>query len=104
MMIMIVLLMLGCSPAPQEFDREAFEDKWWEFPQYPVCFNFHGTGDVLLYENRISNEGPWYYCEPNYYEFKDGQELVQVTVEDECWKIEGYSELASFIVCECTLR
>ena len=101
-MILFFFLGLACTSEYNSFIREDFENKWWEFPEYPVCFNFHESGEVLLFEEKISEEGPWYYCEPNQYEFN--QELITTTAEDECWIIEGYSMMNSFTACECTLR
>ena len=104
-MVGVLLLMLsGCSLITPEFDRAKFENEWWELAEYPVCFNFHESGDVLLYEENISNEGSWHYCEPNIYEFDEGQEIITVEPEEECWAVKGYSRRASFVACECTLR
>tara|TARA_Y100000310_G_C20432479_1_gene692126 strand:+ start:94 stop:405 length:312 start_codon:yes stop_codon:yes gene_type:complete len=103
-MILFLFLAIACTQLPDEFIKEDFENIWWEFPEYPICFNFHESGDLLLFDDRISSEGSWYYCEPNEYEFNESQELITVIAEDECWMIEGYSAVRSFIACECTLR
>jgi hypothetical protein len=103
-MIFFLLAILSCSEVNNEFDRANFENIWWEFPEYPLCFNFHESGDVLLFEERISSEGLWIYHDPSQYEFLNGEELITVIQEEECWLIEDYSQLSSFVACECTLR
>ena len=44
-----VWIFLSCEEN-NSFPREEFENEWWEVQAYPICFNFHETGDLLLYE------------------------------------------------------
>ena len=94
-----LLLSLGCADPP--FDRKAFENEWWEVQEYPVCFNFHETGDFLIYTNRINNYGEWEFVEPNGYSAED--KTVYVTADEQCWKIEEYTKNKIIVACECTI-
>ena len=107
------IFLLSCVEFSQPFERDKFENKWWEVQEYSVCFNFHGSGDLLSYQDqelekgeggRFVDEGEWIFYEPNEYEFLEGDELISVTSNNDCWIIEGYSKLSPFTVCECTLR
>jgi hypothetical protein len=93
--------MFACAP-DEPFDREGFENKWWGIQQYPICFNFHFYEDpeLLTYEGRIENRGPWEFVEPNQYEVAD--EKFTITANDDCWKVDGYKAY-NVDACECTL-
>lgn len=99
-----LFLSLSCAHEPTGFDRSKFENYWWGFEQFPVCFNFHETGDLLIYETRIRSEGPWDYCEPNQYTFLNGEEIITVHEDEECWEINGLSLASSLTACECIQR
>ena len=92
-------MLYGCLSA-SEFQPNIFEDQWWEIQEYPVCFNFHRTGDLLIYEDYIINEGRWGFEEPNIYYVED--EEIKVYYEEECWEIRGYRNL-NLTACECLL-
>jgi hypothetical protein len=97
---LVVMLGLFSCYEQTAFNREAFENKWWETNVYPVCFNLHESGDLLLYEESIRSEGSWAFCEPN--EYFVGDNSFAVTEEEECWKIKGLKQ--DLVACECTLR
>jgi len=94
-----IWIFLSCEEN-NSFPREEFENEWWEVQSYPICFNFHETGDLLLYENSIQNEGAWAFCEPN--EYFVGDYSFIVTKDEECWEVKGLDQ--NLTACECTLR
>ena len=94
-----IWIFLSCGEE-ESFPREDFEDHWWEIDAYPICFNFHNTGELLLYEERINSVGEWDFCEPNEYTVDD--ETIAVTIAEDCWRITGLDQ--DLTACECTLR
>ena len=86
----------------EELDREKFENKWWEFQRYPLCFNVHESGDLLIYEGKVRSEGAWSFEEPNSYIVQDGAFDVK-DAGDNCWDIYLHSKGMSDTACECTL-
>jgi len=99
MLIGLFLFLTACL-SPAGFDPFVFENSWWELQEYPACFNFHETGSFLVYENYITNEGPWYFEEPNAYYIQDEQ--LEVFYKEECWEIRGYKNL-NLTACECVI-
>ena len=106
--LLLLGVLLSCSPQPDPlFNREAFENKWWEIDSwgYNICFMAHEEEELFIYEE-INDEwgiywgGPFVYEEPGIYHIQD--ETLIVTQKDECWKIAGYG-LLSYEVCDCTL-
>jgi len=102
------IFLLSCVEFSQPFDRIAFENKWWEVQEYPVCFNFHKSGDLLSYQQqeivegewiRFVDEGEWVFYEPN--EYTVLEKSVFIYQEEECWGIEGYFENKTITACEC---
>ena len=98
--------MIACSSGDDSarLDRDAFENEWWGTEEFPICFNFHETGDVLIYEERIRSEGSWEFCNPNEYIFAGGTEVIEVIAVEECWEIVGYSKKKTFLACACLER
>ena len=95
----VMAMILTCT-VDASIDTERFENHWWEIQEYPICFNFHETGSLLVYEEFIVNEGPWEFTEPNQYSVFD--ETIEVYSVDECWKLKGYKNL-NLSACECEI-
>jgi len=104
-----VAFLLSCVEPSQSFEREGFENEWWEVQEYSVCFNFHESGDLLSYQQqdiigdrwgRFVDEGEWTFYEPNEYSVLD--KSIFIYEEEECWKIEEYFENKPITACECT--
>lgn len=102
--------LISCERSDGSFDRDRFENRWWQLEEYPICFNFHESGDLLSYQEqhiqegqwrRFIDEGEWVFCEPNEYTVAD--ETVSVFEADECWEIEGYFDNKIITACECTI-
>ena len=102
----LLILVLACSgnTDPPPLDRASFENAWWGTEKFSLCFNFHESGNVLIYEYQIRDEGPWQFYDPNKYIFAGSTETITVEQNEECWKITGYSRKNSFIACECLER
>jgi hypothetical protein len=98
---LIFLALVSCNNAP--LDRERFENTWWEFERFPLCFNVHESGDLLTYEDKIRSEGEWCFVEPNSYVVKDDMFDVK-EIGENCWDIFLHSKGISDTACECTLR
>ena len=103
------IFLLSCVEFSQPFERNSFENEWWEVQEYSVCFNFHESGDLLSYQNqdirdgqwgRFVYEGEWTFIEPNEYSVLD--KSIFIYEEEECWKIEEYFENKAITACECT--
>ena len=108
MRIFLLVLFLSCSPTTDviSFDRSAFENEWWEINEYgyQAGFNFHESGDLLMYEERIYTLGPFLFEEPNVYHSLEYDEYSFLIYEnDDCWKVEGYKDY-TLDACVCTLR
>ena len=110
MKYLLFLVLLSCAEASLSFDREAFENEWWEIQEYSVCFNFHESGDLLSYQQqevgegewrRFVDEGEWAFYEPNEYSVLD--KSVFIHEKEECWDIEGYFDNRIITACECTI-
>ena len=97
--LIAMLVLLSCREK-DTFSREAFENEWWEIGVYPICFNLHESGDLLLYEESIRSEGAWTFCEPN--EYFVGDYSFTVNVDEDCWQISGLDQ--DLVACECTLQ
>tara|TARA_B100000949_G_scaffold183294_1_gene164821 strand:+ start:529 stop:840 length:312 start_codon:yes stop_codon:yes gene_type:complete len=95
------LMLTSCNEAI--LDREKFENTWWEFEQFPICFNVHESGDLLIFEDRIRSEGEWSFANPNSYIVQDDMFDVR-EIEENCWDIFLHSKGLSDTACECTLR
>jgi len=104
------IFLLSCVDFSQSFERDEFENKWWEVQEYSVCFNFHESGDLLSYQQqeleagewgRFIDEGEWIFYEPNEYSVLD--ESVFIYKKEECWEIEGYFENKNITACECVM-
>ena len=100
-MYLLLALLAACLPNP--FDRDKFENVWWELQDYPVCFNMHGDGDLLTYEDRIQSLGPWDYMDNGKYYIENEDVTLTVMPNIDCWTITGYM-YRNIIACECTLR
>jgi len=107
---LLLFTLLSCVESTDSFDREAFENTWWQMQEYPVCFNFHESGDLLSYEDqdleegqwgRFVDEGEWTFCEPNEYSVAD--KTVFIFEAEDCWEIEGYYDNRIITACECTI-
>jgi len=110
MKYLIFSILLSCAEASQAFDREDFENTWWELQEYPVCFNFHESGDLLSYQDqhieegqwgRFVDEGEWTFCDPNKYSVAD--KTVFIFEAEGCWEIEGYYDNRIITACACTI-
>jgi len=95
----LIVLLAACLPNP--FDREKFEDTWWELQDYPICFNMHKDGDLLTYEDQIQSLGPWDYIDHGKYKVEGITLTVMPNID--CWTISGYM-YSNMIACACTLR
>ena len=100
MFFTIFLALLSCA---EGLDRERFENEWWGFQKYPLCFNAHESGSLLVYEDKIRSEGAWIFEEPNSYIVNDDMFDVKEEGSD-CWDIYLHSKAMSDTACECTLR
>ena len=105
-----VLFLLSCVESAPSFDNESFENQWWEIQGYPLCFNFHESGDLLSYQEQaleaghwghFVDEGEWIFDEPNKYSVLDKSIFVYKT--EECWELEEYFDNKIIMACECTL-
>jgi len=110
MRYMLVFTLYSCSQSTPLFNREQFEDKWWQLEEYSICFNFHESGDLLSYQEqsveenqwrRFIDEGEWVFCEPNEYSVAD--ETIFVFEDGDCWEIEGYYNNRNITACECAI-
>ena len=104
------LFLLSCVEFADPFDREKFENQWWEIQGYSLCFNFHESGDLLSYQDQILeegewgqfvDEGEWTFHIPNEYSVID--KSIFVYEIEECWEIEEYFDNKIITACECTL-
>ena len=100
MFFIILSTLLSCADS---LDRERFENEWWQFQSYPLCFNVHESGDLLIYEGKIRSEGLWPFEEPNSYIVEGDMFDVKEEGAD-CWNIYLHSKAMSDTACECTLR
>jgi hypothetical protein len=100
-MYILLVLLTACLPNP--FNRDKFENAWWELQEYPICFNIHKTGDLLTYEGHIQNLGPWDYKDNGEYYIEDEDVTLTVMPYINCWTITGYMYY-NVTACECTLR
>ena len=109
---LLILTLLSCTVPADSFDKERFENTWWEIQEYPVCFNFHESGDLLSYKDQtleegqwgqFIDEGEWTFYEPNEYSVED--KTVFIFETEECWEIEGYFDNDNRIItaCDCTI-
>jgi len=73
---------------------------WWEIQEYPICFNFHESGELLIYEEVITSHGEWEFCAPNEYLVQDFTFIINEY--EECWEITGYMDQV-LTACECTI-
>ena len=105
-----VLFLLSCVEFAPVFQREEFENKWWETQDYPLCFNFHESGDLLSYQEQafeegqwrqFIDEGEWNFHIPNEYSVLD--KSIFIYENENCWDIEEYFDNRIVIACECTL-
>jgi len=108
MKYLLAISLLSCANIPQPFERDEFENKWWEVQEYSVCFNFHESGDLLSYQDQelekgewgqFIDEGEWVFSEPNEYSVLD--KSVFIYKKEECWEIEEYFENRIITACEC---
>ena len=104
------LILLSCTESTASFDREGFENEWWQLQEYPICFNFHESGDLLSYEEQILeegqwgqfiDEGKWIFCEPNEYAVED--KTILIFESEDCWEIEGYYDNRIITACSCAI-
>jgi hypothetical protein len=110
MKYLLIFTLLSCVKPTNSFDREDFENTWWQMQEYPICFNFHESGDLLSYEDqvleedqwgRFIDEGKWIFYEPNEYSVED--QTVFIFKTEDCWEIEGYYDNKIITACECTI-
>ena len=107
-----LLLLLSCVPSldDQAFNREKFEDEWWEIQTlgYNICFLVRHDGIVETFDPDygISISGDWTYHEPGTYvvesQYTNNPKTLTVKERNGCWNITGYSVLV-VNACECTL-
>jgi len=106
----LVLFLLSCVEFAPSIDNKVFENQWWEIQEYPLCFNFHESGDLLSYQEQILeegqwgrfvDEGAWTFYEPNEYSVLDRS--IFIYENEECWEIEEYFDNRIITACECTL-
>ena len=106
----LCFFLLSCVEFAPPFEREKFEDEWWEIQEYPVCFNFHESGTLFSYQpqviedrewRRLIDEGQWEYHIPNEYSVLD--KSIFVYENEDCWEIEEYYDNKVIKACECTL-
>jgi len=102
MFLLLILTFLGCGNDVL-FDREAFEGVWWEFVRYPLCFNIHDSGELLIYEHSITTAGPWEFIEPNTYTTAD-YSFEATATEGGCWDIILHNPRMTSLACSCVLR
>ena len=104
------LFLLSCVEFAPSFEREDFENTWWEIQGYSLCFNFHESGDLLSYQDQILDEGEWgqfidegewIFHIPNEYSVID--KSIFIYENEECWEIEEYYDNKIITACECTL-
>ena len=104
------ILLISCVEFAPAFEREKFENEWWEIQQYPVCFNFHKSGTLFSFQpqeiqvghwRQLIDEGQWEYNIPNEYSVLD--KSIFVYESEECWEIEEYYDNKVITACECTL-
>ena len=104
------LFLFSCVEFADPFDREEFENQWWEIQGYSLCFNFHESGDLLSYQDQtleegewgqFIDEGEWTFHIPNEYSVLD--KSIFAYENEECWEIEEYLENRIITACECTL-
>ena len=76
----LCFFLLSCVEFEAPFEREKFENEWWEIQEYPVCFNFHESGTLFSYQpqeiqvghwRQLIDEGQWEYHIPNEYSVLD---------------------------------
>ena len=110
MKFILCFFLLSCVEFAPAFEREKFENEWWEIQGYSLCFNFHESGDLLSYQDQILeegewgqfvDEGEWSFHTPNEYSVLDKSIFVYET--EECWEIEEYFDNRIITACECTL-
>ena len=106
----ILVSMLSCVEFSDVFERDAFENQWWETQGYPMCFNFHESGTLFSYQpqelqvghwRQVIDEGQWQYHIPNEYSVLD--KSIFVYEDEECWEIEEFYDAKVITACECTL-
>jgi hypothetical protein len=104
------LFLFSCIEFAPQFEREEFENEWWEIEGYSMCFNFHESGDLLSYQDQILeegewgqfiDEGEWAFHTPNEYSVLD--KSIFAYENEECWEIEEYFDNRIITACECTL-
>ena len=105
---LLALFLLSCVEFAPSIDNKVFENQWWEIQGYPLCFNFHESGDLLSYQEqaleegqwgRFIDEGEWTFHEPNEYSVLD--KSIFIYENEECWEIEEYFENRIITACEC---
>ena len=101
-----IFLSISCHATYEEFDRENFEDIWWGIQEYPICFNVHKSGDLLLYEESIYSSGKWKFYEPSRYIIDGKEEFIIEGYNEGCWDIYYKEDALSrnLTACKCTLR
>lgn len=97
----ILLTLCACAEVSLDLlDRNKFENVWWEIQEYPICFNFHETGELLTYEGNITSQGEWDFYTPNSYLVQDYTFIINEY--ESCWEITGYVD-QTITACECTI-
>lgn len=105
-----ILILASCADPYKSLDREYFENEWWRLKEYPVCINFHESGDLLSYqEQRLEDgewgqfleEGKWIFYEPNEYFVED--RVISIFESEECWQVDGFFDNRPAIACECDI-
>ena len=106
----LCFFLLSCVEFAPTFEREKFENEWWEIQEYPICFNFHESGDLLSYQpqqlkerewRRFTDEGEWVFHTPNEYAVLD--KSIFAYENEDCWDIEEYYDNKIITACNCTL-
>ena len=106
----LCFFLLSCVEFTAPFEREKFENEWWEIQEYPVCFNFHESGTLFSYQpqiiednqwRRLIDEGEWEFHTPNEYSVLD--KSIFIYESEECWEIEEFYDAKVITACECTL-
>ena len=109
MILPLSILTIGCSATwlVATFEREEFEDHWWELSSYDVCYNMHnGDGrrvneDQLLIRpmgEDLYSLGEWVFVDPNIYEI-DGYK-VSIYPDNDCWLVRAFGQ-SDEVTCEC---
>lgn len=109
-LIVLLATLFACTPEEELFDRNSFENEWWEIDTfgYNACFLVHSSHGIFIYEEEygVYPAGYWEYEEPGIYHVEsesiDDIESLEVKKKKDCWKISGYSIL-KIEACACTL-